>query len=287
MKTALSILVAGIVAVTLAVSSTQSAMAQQSLLQVIHGRLFEDRTNNPVAGATVFLIAPSGRRLNRVQTTNKNGVFIMPVDQGVYKLRILRVGFDSVDTPILDVKPRTSVNVNYALTPRSVFLKQKEEVERSSLERGREGMAKREPLGKGKFIYERDIREIANLPVYEILGRVEGLQVVADGSIRTTMGHGCMQYLVNKLPVTEIPDTQIPLDAQFASLYQMLPNGLDIAGMEVYRQFSEVPKEFRFDAWPNAPTERGVTPPRYIGSIRKNIPIPPCGLVNIWTKAAW
>ena len=285
MIAASSILRASVVALILTAALSAHASAQPQ--QMIHGRIVEDRTNNPIEGAKVFLTSAAGRMLDRVQTTNKHGVFIMPVEQGVYKLRIKRLGFDSVDTPILDVKPRANVNVNYKMTPRTVMLTLVEVKPRSGLETGREGMAKREPLGLGKFLYEKDIREIANLPVYEILGRVDGLQTVADGSIRTTRGWGCLQYLVNRLPIMEVADTKIPLDAQFASLYQMLPDGRDIMGVEIYRQFSEVPEVFKHDAWPDDPSQRGVTPVRQIGTRRNMSYMPACGLVNIWTKGAW
>ncbi len=274
-------------AVALILTAATAAHAAAQPQQMIHGRIVEDRTNNPIEGAYVILTSAAGRMLDRVKITNSHGVFIMPVEQGVYKLRIKRIGFDSVDTPILDVKPRANVNVNYKMTPRSVMLTKVEVKERSGLETGREGMAKREPLGLGKFLYEKDIREIASLPVYEILGRVEGLQTAPDGSLRSTEGNRCLQFLVNRLPITEVPDTRIPIDAQFASLYQMLPNGIDIRGVEIYRSFKEVPKEFRFDAWPDDPTQRGVTPVRQVGSVRNMSAMPACGLVNIWTGGAW
>ena len=269
----------------LAASGTQ---AQVRPAQIIQGRIIEDRTATPIEGASVSLVARSGRMLDRIQITNKHGVFIMAVEQGQYKLRIKRIGYDSVDTQIIDVQPNQNVMVNYSLSPRVAKLAKMVIQKRSGLERGREGMAKREPEGKGVFLYEPDIREIANLPLYEILGRVEGLQTVADGSIRTTRGWGCLQYLVNRLPVMEVPDAKLDVFSQLATLYQMIPNGIDIAGVEIYRQFSEVPKEFRFDAWPDAPNLPGVTPPRYIGELKlRSNQILECGLINIWTKAAW
>jgi hypothetical protein len=279
----LSVLKAAGVALIMSASAASAAFAQQQIL----GRVFDNATNQPVEDVTVQLLAPSGRELNRVLRTNKHGVFIMPVDQGRYRLSFRRIGFKPVESDIIDVQPKTNLQINYALTAVSVRLAKIEVKPKSGLERGREGMAKREPLGKGVFLYEKDFREIASQPVYEILGHVPGLRTWADGSVRSLEGNNCLQFMVNRQLVTEVPDIKLTWDMQFASLYQMLPNGIDIAGIEVYRKFSEVPKELQLDAWQVSPTDHGVTPVPYSGTARKMDSMPACGLVNIWTRGAW
>jgi hypothetical protein len=257
--------------------------------QIIQGRILQDRTNLPIEQATVTLTNAAGRELDRVQTTNKNGTFIMSVDDpGRYRLRIRRIAFDSVTSEIIELGLRQHKHINFTLTPISVVLAKVIIVERSDLERGRDGMAKREAMGKGTFLYRKDIAEIATLPVYEILGRVKGLETVLDGSLRSLEGHRCLQFLINRLPVTEIPDHDLNDGQTFATFYDMLPNGVDIYGVEIFTSFKDVPPEFRYDAWPADPSIRGVTPVRILGgTFRKQRYMPACGLINVWTSAAW
>ena len=275
-----------------AVALLLAGSAQSALAQFITGKLVDQQSNRPIEGATVTLLAASGsRELDRIVTTNKHGTFMMRVEQGRYRLGIKRLAFAPLTTDIIAMEPGKSVTLNYTLTPVTIRLATVHVVDRSGLERGRDGMAKREAMGTGGvFLYAKDFAEKVHLPVWEIVGAVDGLRPRLDGSIESLRGNYCLQFLLNRLPITELPmqwvDLNKDLGKTFASVYEMLPDGLDIAGVEVYRQFSEVPEELRQDAWPD-PAARGVTPIRYVGSIRKNIPLPACGLVAFWTKGAW
>jgi hypothetical protein len=255
--------------------------------QMIHGKLLVDRTNTPVEGATVQLLRASGAELNVIATTNKHGTFILQVEPGRYRVRVRRISYSPVQSDIITVEPGKSVTLNLALTPISVRLAQQTVTALTRLETGRPGMAKREAENTGGyFLYRKDFVEIANKTVPEILEKVPGLRARPDGSIETLEGWRCMQFLINRLPVTEIPIQYLQPGESYASLYEMLPDGLDIMGIEIYRKFAEVPKELRQDAWPYL-GDKGVTIPRILGSARKQTSIPACGLINFWTSAAW
>jgi hypothetical protein len=255
--------------------------------QLIHGKLLTDRTNVPVAGATVQLLRATGAELNRIVQTNKHGSFIMQVEPGRYRLSVRRISYSPVQSDIITVEPGKNVTMNLVLTPISVRLATQTVTALTRLETGRPAMAKREALDQGGyFLYRKDFAEIANKTVPEILEKVPGLRARPDGSIETLEGNRCLQFLINRLPITEIPIQYLMPGQSFASLYEMLPDGLDIMGVEVYRRFSEVPKELRQDAWPYL-DDRGVTIPRVLGSARKQTTIPACGLINFWTSAAW
>jgi hypothetical protein len=216
----------------------------------------------------------------------------MQVESNKYRLRIRRLGYQPVDSDIVDVLPGQSVNLSYVLTGISVRMTNVIVRARPDLETGSRGMKMREPLGKGVFLYPRDFAEIANKPLWEILGRVDGLRARVDGSVETLRGaNRCLQFMINRLKIVEIPMqwvTDLNNNGQsFASFYEMLPDGLDIRGIEIYRDFSEVPEELKQDAWP-WPEERGVTNRRILGTVgsARNQSLS-CGLINVWTNAAW
>ena len=80
-------------------------------------------------------------------------------------------------------------------------------------------------------------------------GSGTGLQV------RSLRGQRCLKVLVNRLPLPR-PMRSVPQPTGF----ELLPR--HILGIEVYREFDEVPEELRMEAHP-------------------------CGLINLWTRAAW
>jgi hypothetical protein len=165
-------------------------------------------------------------------------------------------------------------------------------VARPGLETGEIGMAKRCSLQTGGVcLFREDFREVANKPLWEIVGKVPGLNARIDGSLESYEGNRCLQFLVNRQPVREVPGQFIDIaqltGESFASLYEMLPDGMDIMGIEVYRSFKEVPEELRMDAYPGSVTDKGVTPPRRIGRLASTNISQACGLVSIWTAAAW
>jgi hypothetical protein len=248
-------------------------------------------TIKPVEGASITLLGPAGRELDQVVRSNKFGVCSMRVESNKYRLRNRRLGYQPVDSDIVDVRPGEDVSLSYVLTGISLRMTNVVVKARPGLETGARGMAAREPLGKGVFLYAKDFAEIANKPLWEILDRVEGLRARVDGSMETLSGHGCLQFMINRLKVVEIPMqwvTDLNNNGQsLASLYEMIPDGLAIRGIEIYRDFGEVPEELRQDAWP-FPEEKGYTPPRVLGPIRnRTLPNNPCGLINVWTSAAW
>jgi hypothetical protein len=276
-----------------AVALALSAGLVDAQQQMITGRLLEDGSNRPVEAATILLTAANGRMLDRTAKTTKFGTFTMRVEPGRYRLRVTRIGYQPVDSDILEVSYDNNVNVNYILTPVSLRLSRVEVVAKPGLETGEIGMAKRQALNTGGvFLYRDDFKELINQPVWEIVGRVEGLRPRTDGSIESLEGHRCLQFLLNRLPIREVPMQYVDiatLNGQtFASLYEMLPDGIDIMGIEVYRSFKEVPEELKMDAWPGSVNDRGVTPPRVAGTVRVTRDVSlACGLVLFWTSAAW
>jgi hypothetical protein len=276
-----------------AVALALSAGLVDAQQQMITGRLLEDGSNRPVEAATILLTAANGRMLDRTAKTTKFGTFTMRVEPGRYRLRVTRIGYQPVDSDILEVSYDNNVNVNYILTPVSLRLSRVEVVAKPGLETGEIGMAKRQALNTGGvFLYRDDFKELINQPVWEIVGRVEGLRPRTDGSIESLEGHRCLQFLLNRLPIREVPMQYVDiatLNGQtFASLYEMLPDGIDIMGIEVYRSFKEVPEELKMDAWPGSVNDLGVTPPRVAGTVRVTRDVSlACGLVLFWTSAAW
>ena len=91
--------------------------------------------------------------------------------------------------------------------------------------------------------------------------------------------------MVNKVPVTSVPGGT-PGSTMWPTLEDLVPTGHDVMAIEIYRDFQEVPPEFRMDAWPGSTPTQRATPSAAIGG-RRRTEDKPCGLVSVWTRAAW
>ncbi len=93
--------------------------------------------------------------------------------------------------------------------------------------------------------------------------------------------------MVNKVPVSSVPHG-VPGSTTYPTLEDLVPTGHDVMAIEGYREFKEVPPEFKLDAWPGS---AGVAAPRAVPSrgisVGRQQQDAPCGLISVWTRAAW
>ena len=103
----------------------------------------------------------------------------------------------------------------------------------------------------------------------------------------STEGWRCLYFMVNKVPVSSVPGG-VPGSTTYPTLEDLVPTGHDVMAIEVYREFKEVPPEFKLDAWPGS---AGVAAPRAVPTrgiqVGRNQQDAPCGLISVWTRAAW
>jgi len=182
----------------------------------------------------------------------------------------------------------------YRVSPVAVRLATQRITARPKLEGGRDGWTRRRELGLGGIflsrteLAEKDQREFAWL-----LRDVPGIQVLGDGQVKSTEGHRCLIFMMNGVPVP-FNNRYVPGASLYASLQEMVPTGHDVMGIEVYRKSTEVPLEFQKDAWPTgaererllAPVAPGVVMPYGKAANDRRMDVP-CGMVVVWTRAAW
>ena len=254
--------------------------------QMIHGRLVQDGTLTPLSGASVQLLDSRGEELNRIVVTNEAGTFAMRVEPGRYTLRIRRIGFAPLVTPVIALEAGEVFEGTYRITPATVRLATERITAKRNLEYGRDSFARRQALGRGVFLTrqelaEKDQREFANL-----LTGVPGIQVEANGRITSTEGWRCLYFMVNKVPVNSVPGGT-PGTTTYPTLEDLAPSGHDVMAIEVYREFKEVPSELQLEAWPgNAGRATTARARPTSGPLTRNTDAP-CGLVSVWTRAAW
>lgn len=259
--------------------------------QMIHGRLFEDVTLRPIQGATVQLLDARGIALDRLITTNATGTFAIRVEPGRYTLMIRRIGYKPLVTATITLKTDQIFEATYRVSPIAVRLATQRITAKPNIEWGRDGFMRRKELGQGGlFLTRTDFAESDQSYFYTMLIKVPGLQVTGDGSIRSLEGWRCLKYMVNGIPVKSIPRS-VPGENTFPTLEDLLPTGHDVMGVEVYREFKEVPPEYRTIAW----TDDG-TGPRSTGIVgvtdgarhtTAGQASTSCGLLAVWTRAAW
>ena len=269
--------------IALAIAGAASPLSAQ----MIHGRLLQEGTLTPLTGASVQLMDAQGNELNRLVTTNEAGTFAMRVDPGRYTLRIRRIGFQPLVTPVINLGANEVFEGTYRISPVTIRLATERITAKRNLEWGRDGFTRRKALGQGVFLARSDLNDRDQTEFASLLRGVDGLQVQGDGRVTSTEGWRCLYFMVNKVPVSSVP-RGVPGSTQYPTLEDLVPTGHDVMAIEVYREFKEVPPEFRLDAWPGS---AGRAAPRAVPSrgisVGRRQQDAPCGLVSVWTRAAW
>jgi hypothetical protein len=90
--------------------------------QLLHGRLLDDRTREPIAGGTIDLLTDRGRKLKTV-TTDASGLFrlVTPMP-GSYVVRASRMGYRSAQSPTLKTVLGDTIRFNFNLLTDAVLL---------------------------------------------------------------------------------------------------------------------------------------------------------------------
>ena len=260
--------------------------------QIIHGKLLADGLNTPIEGASVTLLDARGNELDRLVTTNKNGSFFMRVTAGRYMLRLRRIGYTPLTTSMITLGENEVFEGTFRVSPVAVRLATQRITARPNLEWGRDGYTRRKAMGQGVFLARADLATKDQTNISWLLRNVPGIEVLGDGQVRSLEGWRCLYFVMNGIPVPFDPFS-VPGQSMYPTLHDLVPTGDDVMGIEVYREFKEVPEQWRMDAWPdsevrdrNARTTARVRLP--LGAQpRDKINNPPCGLVAVWTRAAW
>lgn len=227
------------------------AAAGSAGAQVISGVVLEDGRDLPIAGALVQLIEQSSGEVRAAATTAAEGEFeVRAPAAGPYRLRISRIGYLPVTTAVDSLAAGDSVHHRLTM-PRAPLAMDTLRVESSDRQTGFDKVMRRQRENNGIFI-PGAIIEAANppYPAQYLQYLIGALFTTRDGRLRMP-GARCTVLWIDEWRHRSLG---------LAAVDRLQP--ADIAAIEVYRTYRDVPKELQLDVYP-------------------------CGLVNIWTRAAW
>lgn len=254
--------------------------------QAVYGSLLESGSEAPVVEGEVALLDAEGRSVASA-TSDQLGAFAFHLPSaGAFRLRAERSGHGTVTSEYLTVTVRAHASLKVVLhvpadstepAPLTV-----QATERWRAAAGRLLNAERRDRGMGVFFHREEILGQAVDDVREAFRDVEGTRVwtgrgpcerldgrrgsgieMPDGQcLESTMGWGCLRVVVDEQPLE--PWSQQTQAERMA----VLPRPREVAAVEVYRPLEGVPDLLQWVAWRSSATE-------------------PCGIVAIWTLAAW
>jgi hypothetical protein len=225
--------------------------------QILGGRVMDKTSNEPIPEAVVEVLNAGGRSVHRTRS-DRDGFFVFELrEEGEYKLRTSRVGYQTVTSEGVRVENRQTVQVEIHISTGEVALEPLRVTARTQPPRSgfleREGFYDRERSGFGLFLTPHELAlKGAATQTSELFRGVPGVNLTPVGGSRyrinmTRSGGACPpRVLLDGNPVAD-SDVDNFVEPQ------------DVAGIEIYRGPSEVPG-------------------RWMGQRSA------CGLIVIWTK---
>jgi hypothetical protein len=239
-----------------------SPAAAQSVRAVV-----TDATGAPLAEAMVRVLAPDGV-LSGAAFTDASGTAVVRVrGMGTFRVAVERSGYRPTSVEGVAVARGATVVVPVRMATVPLSMDTVVVIAASPDERGRGGFERRRALGRGVFLdsaYIKQRYEGARYPT-DYLQDVPGIQLDRSGPLgeprpRSLRGWRCMVLLVDGRPVGLIPN------GFHRRTIQQIIRPSDVVAMEVYREYDEVPPEFR-------------------GSARQGMYN--CGVYIYWTRVRW
>jgi hypothetical protein len=229
--------------------------AQHVAAQTIRGKLLDQYTDQPIAGATVALVTSTNAPVGPMVKTGNDGSFsVRAPAPGIYRLRADLPGYISAMTPAIELGNGDEIDITWRLLAGVVQMRPIAIVANNRRTSGRlSGFYDRaQRKGFGYFITSDDIQKRHPLFVTDLLRTVPGLEVLPSprgfGNIVRTL-EGCQ-------PAVYLDGVRFSL---MGESIDDIVNPSQLEGIEVYTHAVEVPAQF-MDA-------------------RNN-----CGVIALWTK---
>jgi carboxypeptidase family protein len=267
--------------------------------QTVRGRVIENETGAPIPFTAITLLRADGSTERQVLADSVGGFAIVAAASGSYRLRADRIGYTTTTTDPLLLRALEGVQVEVRLQARVVPLEPLVITARNrSLERGRDGFARRQARGKGYFLTPDSLA--ARKPGFptDAFHRIPKILVTwgpAGTGIRSMAGWGCFSVMVDRqirpLAFSQSASNVVPTRPRsrrvgglnIAQRVGTLGGGAnaldqqlaaeDIRAIEIYADAKDIPKELvsamNWEAfWP-------------VGSLGR------CGVAIVWTNLAW
>lgn len=236
--------------------------------QGIYGRVLDDETGEPVAGARVTLMNTRELRVGRAEADAEGWFHLRVPGAGGYLLRAERAGYQRATARRITLMPDDTVQVELRLSTQSVLLAPltvvaaSRQVMRDHQLAGFEWRRERQPFGR--YLGPEEIERINAFYASDVMQQVPMVQVQAGPEsvfdrIITLPARGRVFSGPSRcVPNLYVDGQRISLRGGF--LLDQLVNGQNMAAVEVYTSPSGAPGEF---------------PP---------LDDPYCGVVVVWTQ---
>jgi hypothetical protein len=220
------------------------------LAQRATGVVLDATSRLPVPDATVALLDVDAQELGRARTDSAGRFTLLPPKAATYLVLVRRLGYHGSNSAELSLGQRDTTLV-VTLLPAAQRLPASVTRTRGPAgnEWGRDGFLRRRELGAGVFLTRFDVLSQEPVQIEDALRGIEGLQVRSAGLGLHVQSTRGRGCL--RIFMNRLP-SRTGLD--------LLPK--HVYGIEIYREIDEVPKELLMEAHP-------------------------CGLINVWTRAAW
>ncbi|MBB4635737.1 carboxypeptidase-like regulatory domain-containing protein [Longimicrobium terrae] len=266
-----------------------AAIAPHAAAQTIHAAVVRGSSGEPLPEVLVRAQSEDGRTVG-AGFTRLNGVAVLRLrEAGTFRLVAQRGGYNDASVGTVRVGEDGDVTVPVRMTARPFSMDTVTVIAQLRSERGRQAFNRRRVMGEGvyldnDYLLQRNPREVTDF----LIG-VPGIAMRPgrEGAVPVSMrGTRCMVTLVDGRPVpalmqpverdvvrqsmnrlTANPRGHVISDPAGRSLNRMVfPD--DVVAIEVYREWSEVPLEYRQYAFTPQTPER-------------------CGAYLYWTGARW
>jgi hypothetical protein len=265
-----------------------AAIAANASAQSVRGVLLDAVTTRPVAQARVSLLDSLGVDVASVVTDSSGRFLLASPEAGQYRMLIRRIGYQPATSGPVSFQKAKVWQLTLELAPLATELEPVTIRERTGRQWAVDGFREREAMGHGIFLDHLEI--LARDPVYiaDLFRGMPGMKVElgrGGPTVESREGRGCLKMFVNWLPLESLSEN--------GQRTMELPPPKDVMGVEVYREFKEVPQALRHYARssPPAPPELIVTRAGRVNPAarppERGVTPGQCGLVLIWTKATW
>jgi hypothetical protein len=251
-----------LLAILLALTAGAPAAAQ-----TVRATVTDSRTGAPVAEAMVRVWAADGT-LARAGFTDATGTAVLRLRGiGTYRVAVERRGYRAVSLDGVAVARGAPLLVPVRMQALPLSMDTVVVVAAGPTERGRGGFERRRAMGRGVFLDSAYIAQAyrgTRWPT-DYLRDVPGIYLDRSGPLgephaRSLRGWRCMVVLIDGQGVGLIPN------GFNRRTIQQIIRPSDVVAMEVYREYDEVPPEFR----------RAAYKPPYN-----------CGVYIYWTRVRW
>lgn len=225
-----------------AICSALAAMPVSGQEQAIEGIVAELQRGHPVARAAVLLLDAENSVLAATLTSD-SGSFRLEISQpGSYHLRVSRVGYRPTQSASIEVRANTTVQVRVNLRPDAVALEGVTVRGDAALSRELAGFWRRRNQRRGYNFTRADFERLGAATVADVLITVPGYRPVGGSIVREEGRARSLSLNFRRCP----PVVYVDGYASKFGLWDLF-GGLPLShiyGVEVFRNWSDVPAEF-------------------------------------------